>query len=215
MNWRILAGGILVIVLVGVGGFLYRSVLERPTGPVACTTDAKVCPDGTALGRTGPGCTFPACPPPNVDLPSAGLAFALPAGYASTTLPDADAVAAFTKTDASGLESTLVIRQFTLAGSTTPADFVRSNAILDPSGMPAPATAFSSVDSKGRTFSVVQIGRFEGVVDTAYYLPHGESVLRFDALSRNVTNWTDPSFDPAALPANQDLKALLGTLEGD
>lgn len=27
-----------------------------------CQLDAMVCPDGTTLGRTGPNCTFPACP---------------------------------------------------------------------------------------------------------------------------------------------------------
>jgi hypothetical protein len=30
--------------------------------PVACPDDAMVCPDGTAVGRTGPSCTFPPCP---------------------------------------------------------------------------------------------------------------------------------------------------------
>ncbi len=36
--------------------------------PIICTLDAKVCPDGTAVGRTGPKCEFAACPgetPPN------------------------------------------------------------------------------------------------------------------------------------------------------
>lgn len=31
---------------------------------LSCTLDALVCPDGTTLGRTGPGCTFPECPEP-------------------------------------------------------------------------------------------------------------------------------------------------------
>ena len=30
--------------------------------PVACTMDAKICPDGTAVGRTGPNCEFAPCP---------------------------------------------------------------------------------------------------------------------------------------------------------
>src|SRR3989338_6049186 len=30
--------------------------------PVACTMEAKVCPDGTAVGRTSPRCEFAACP---------------------------------------------------------------------------------------------------------------------------------------------------------
>lgn len=32
------------------------------SGNVGCTDDAMICPDGTAVGRTGPNCTFPACP---------------------------------------------------------------------------------------------------------------------------------------------------------
>ena len=29
---------------------------------VACTAEAKICPDGTAVGRVGPDCEFEACP---------------------------------------------------------------------------------------------------------------------------------------------------------
>jgi hypothetical protein len=32
-----------------------------PEGQV-CTRDAKVCPDGSTVGRTGPNCEFAACP---------------------------------------------------------------------------------------------------------------------------------------------------------
>lgn len=28
----------------------------------ACTEEAKVCPDGSSVGRTGPHCEFAACP---------------------------------------------------------------------------------------------------------------------------------------------------------
>lgn len=31
-------------------------------GPVACTMEAKICPDGTAVGRVGPDCEFAPCP---------------------------------------------------------------------------------------------------------------------------------------------------------
>lgn len=30
--------------------------------PTACTQEAKLCPDGSAVGRTGPACEFAACP---------------------------------------------------------------------------------------------------------------------------------------------------------
>jgi len=32
------------------------------TGPQACTMEAKLCSDGSAVGRTGPNCEFAACP---------------------------------------------------------------------------------------------------------------------------------------------------------
>ena len=40
-----------------------------PDEPVACTMDAKICPDGSAVGRIGPDCEFAACPSeePNVN----------------------------------------------------------------------------------------------------------------------------------------------------
>ena len=31
-------------------------------GAIACTMDAKMCPDGTYVGRTGPSCEFTPCP---------------------------------------------------------------------------------------------------------------------------------------------------------
>jgi len=34
-------------------------------GPYACNADAKICPDGSSVGRTGPQCEFAACPPEN------------------------------------------------------------------------------------------------------------------------------------------------------
>jgi hypothetical protein len=33
--------------------------------PVACTQEAKQCPDGSYVGRTGPNCEFSACPQPS------------------------------------------------------------------------------------------------------------------------------------------------------
>jgi hypothetical protein len=31
-------------------------------GKAACTEEAKLCPDGSSVSRTGPDCEFPACP---------------------------------------------------------------------------------------------------------------------------------------------------------
>lgn len=37
-------------------------LMLSPTTTQACPADAKVCPDGTSVGRVGPNCEFAACP---------------------------------------------------------------------------------------------------------------------------------------------------------
>ena len=63
---------VLLTSVLGLAGFLYRASLEgRYTAPfperspVACTQEAKICPDGTAVGRTGSNCEFTPCPVQN------------------------------------------------------------------------------------------------------------------------------------------------------
>ncbi len=56
---------ILLVIVVGLAGIWigYKTITnEEPEGPVACTTDAKLCPDGSYVGRVGPNCEFAACP---------------------------------------------------------------------------------------------------------------------------------------------------------
>jgi hypothetical protein len=40
----------------------FTSFQPRRRSTTACPADAKLCPDGSSVGRTGPNCTFPACP---------------------------------------------------------------------------------------------------------------------------------------------------------
>jgi hypothetical protein len=57
---------ILVFVILLLGGVAYL-LLPKPVGepePVFCTQEAKLCPDGSYVGRTGPKCEFTACPGP-------------------------------------------------------------------------------------------------------------------------------------------------------
>ncbi|MHB0978063.1 MAG: Gmad2 immunoglobulin-like domain-containing protein [Minisyncoccota bacterium] len=54
---------LLVLILLVMGGFLvFKSFQSSPTDQIACTMEAKVCPDGSYVGRTGPKCEFSACP---------------------------------------------------------------------------------------------------------------------------------------------------------
>jgi hypothetical protein len=43
---------------------------ENPDDQKACTMEAKLCPDGSAVGRTGPNCEFAPCPGPASDAPA-------------------------------------------------------------------------------------------------------------------------------------------------
>jgi hypothetical protein len=59
--WAIIA--VLAVALVVAVFFLYPHPAAAPQA-VSCTMEAKMCPDGTAVGRTGPQCEFAACPTP-------------------------------------------------------------------------------------------------------------------------------------------------------
>ena len=212
--------GILLIVIIGIGGLVYRNAVERPMRPIACPLDAKICPDGTAVGRIGLSCTFPACAPPNVSMPDVGIAFAIPDSFSAAALPDAASVAAyerslFSSADDSTSTARIVIRRYTIAASSTALATIKETAIGSPSDLPVGATSFSSTMLGPRRFSVVSIERFEGIIDTAYYLARGIDVLRFDAVDTGVMNWADPNLDTATLPAAAALRALLATLQGD
>jgi hypothetical protein len=46
------------------GGVWCPRPTETPIQTTACTMEAKICPDGSAVGRSGPKCEFTACPTP-------------------------------------------------------------------------------------------------------------------------------------------------------
>lgn len=209
-----LALGILAIVIIGIGGLVYRNAIEHPLQPIVCPLDALVCPDGTTVARTGNSCTFPICPPPNTSLSDIGISFAMPAGFATAELPDAESVVAYKTIAASSTEaSSIVIRRYEIAASSTALATIQQTAIGGASGAPVPTTSFSSVMLGARRFTVVSIERFEGVIDTAYYLARGTDVLRFDAVDKGA-DWTNPNLNVATLSAHAALVKLLATLQG-
>ena len=62
---------IMVVVVLG-GALLSRFIKNSSKGTgaqTACPQDAKLCPDGTAVGRTGPECEFEACAITDDELP--------------------------------------------------------------------------------------------------------------------------------------------------
>lgn len=207
--------GIVFIVIVGVGGLVYRNAVEHPSQPIACPMDARVCPDGTSVGRTGSTCTFSTCPLPNVSIDSVGISFAIPAGFGAGDLFDTASIATYEQLGvASSSAGKIIIRRYTLGASTTALAMIQKTAIDGTSGLPMSMTSFSSSVLGGHRFTVVTLNRFEGVIDTAYYLARANDVLRFDAIDMGVTNWTDERLDISKLPTQSALVKLLSTLEG-
>jgi hypothetical protein len=55
---------IVVTLLIIIGLIMFRSNRAHNNTPIACTQEAKICPDGSVVGRTGPNCEFTVCPAP-------------------------------------------------------------------------------------------------------------------------------------------------------
>ena len=51
-----------IVALCIVGSLVFTTIQSGPPQAQACTMEAKICPDGTAVRRTGPHCEFAACP---------------------------------------------------------------------------------------------------------------------------------------------------------
>jgi len=56
--------GIAIFILIATGsiGAYFFTAKQSPKAPVACTQEAKLCPDGSTVTRTGPNCEFTECP---------------------------------------------------------------------------------------------------------------------------------------------------------
>jgi len=58
--WIIVGIGTVTLLVIGLG--IYKFNFTNDDIHIACTEEAKLCPDGSAVGRTGPMCEFAPCP---------------------------------------------------------------------------------------------------------------------------------------------------------
>lgn len=75
----LILGGLLLVLAAGVAGYYFGKnqaasnnsddlpavspiPTTNPAEGIVCTMDAKVCPDGSYVGRVGPNCEFAPCP---------------------------------------------------------------------------------------------------------------------------------------------------------
>lgn len=216
---------VVLLMVLGVAGFAYRNALEHPSAPVppqggtatACTADAKLCPDGSSVGRTGPECAFAACALPNAEDASIGIGFVIPTGYvANGEAIGADETlrAVFDKPAAGSVPHTILIRRYAIPEGKTGPDVVLANTMFEPSGnTPKSLKEFKPVVINGKTYQTVVLERFEGVVHSAYYLVREKDVLKFEILEKDVKNWTDAKLKVEDLPEHKALQALLTSLQ--
>lgn len=215
-----------ILIVVGIGGFMYRNALERPIsigeGAGACTQEAKLCPDGSSVGRAGPNCEFTKCAPPNVSLNTLpSISFAVPAGYTqiSEHSEGPAVLAVYEKpSHAADVPHRILITEIGSLGKGVEYDIV-SSTVFGPSGETATSIEqLKKVLINGRTFYSVVLERFEGQIESRYYLPPANgngNLYSFDLIERDVTNWTDPKLVVENLPEHEALVRLLSTLQAD
>ena len=77
---RMSSVGVVVLTLVGLGAWWQLSKEKAPSpASLACTEEAKQCPDGSSVGRTGPNCEFALCPAAGEKTPRAAIEGSPPA----------------------------------------------------------------------------------------------------------------------------------------
>ncbi len=214
---KTLAFGIILIVLVGFAGFFYRNIAERSGAPdmIACTADAKLCPDGSAVGRTGPACEFVPCAFPNVEIEAKGLAFAVPAGYVVEQTADASLLSRFTKPSLSeSVRHTITVQSYPLGEGESADDVILAHTRYQPADMQAEDfSRFETTLINGKEFRSTVIERFEALVQSSYYLVRTEDVLVFTITEHDVSDWMNPDLQVETLPEHKALLELLGTLQ--
>lgn len=216
-----LLAGVAILFVVGIASFLYRNTVERPGITAAmpeCTLEAKICPDGTSVGRTGPSCEFAACALPNIEIADAGVSFAIPEGYVADENgygADPRLLAAFVKPSFSGNpQHTIVVYRYPIPEGKIADEVILEHTRYQPADMQAADfSQFRDLAVNGKTFRETTIERFEAQVHSAYYLVREGDVLRFDIIEHDVSDWMEPTLAIRQLPEHAAFMQVLRTLQ--
>jgi len=209
--------GIALLILIGIAGFLYRNSLESHDqalqGPAAAH---KLCLDGS-LAKADTIGGEPKCPASNVQDTDNGISYVLPEGYVADEHAygaDSTLIGAFMKDATTTSSQTIIIRAYPIPSGETAQQVMLEETRLEPSDMnPKDMSAFTPKIIGTNTFSSIVVERFEGVVDSAYFLARADDVLRFDIVEKDVQDWTSPTLDINSLPEHQAFLKMLNTLQ--
>jgi len=208
--------GVVLLILIGIAGFFYRTTVENPGPITACPMDAKMCPDGSTVGRVAPLCEFTACP--STTDAGAGVSYSVPEGYVADENAygaDLSLRGAFVKpTLSDSVRHTITIRQYPIAEGETANDVILANTRFQPADMQADSMdRFEPVTINGKTYQSVVIERFEAIVHSAYFLARENDVLKFEIVEHDVVDWMEPSLAVKKLPEHAAFLQMLGTVE--
>jgi hypothetical protein len=160
------------IILLAVG-CRFQSTAPVKRQPVACTQEAKQCPDGSYVGRTGPNCEFAACPQGSSSVPSEPkvcpqIAKPCPDGsYVSPQGPNCEIPACpIANLSGSGISGKIVL------GPTCPVERIPPDPACAPKGYQATVIVKSNDGQK-------EISRFTSQADGSFSvnLPPGTYLL--------------------------------------
>src|SRR5688572_28863264 len=108
--------------------------MESPGPVMACPLDAKICSDGSTVGRLAPSCEFAACP-----TDSSAVTYEVPPGYEEKPITgSASTIGVFVKPSLSeSVSHTITISRYAIPAGKTANDVILANTRFQPADMQA------------------------------------------------------------------------------
>ncbi|XKT75342.1 MAG: hypothetical protein ACJKSS_00965 [Patescibacteria group bacterium UBA2103] len=179
--------GVLLLILVGFGSFLYQNAKNNKPidkGPVACTLEAKMCPDGSYVGRKGPSCEFEACPTEKV-------LFDAPEGY-TDTLPLLSSIVegriGFFNKEPNVISNNIAVYAYS-KNNTTLEEVLTQKIKLSPSDLTPDLEDYEIVEIDGQDVYQIVNERFEATVEINHVLDLEDFVVVISHRDISVEKW--------------------------
>jgi len=181
--------GIILIILLGLGSFVYQNAVNKPQieEPVACTLEARICPGGGTVGRTGPLCEFEACP-------SDAIQFDAPVGFIDS-LPILSSIVegriGFYTKEPSTISNNVTIFVHQTSEEESFEDLLLKKVRLTPSDLHPELEDFEMLELDGREVYRIINERFEATVEVTYGIPLDGFLVLVSLRDIAVENWME------------------------
>lgn len=181
--------GIVAIVLLGIGSLVYQNAVQGPRAeaPTACTLEARMCPGGGTVGRTGPSCEFEACPSDLVhfDAPE-GFIDSLP--VLSSIVPGR--IGFYTK-EPSTISNNITVFVHEIKEGRSFEDLLLEQVKLTPSDLHPELEDFEVVELGDREVYRIVNERFEATVEVTYGIKLDGFLVLVSLRDVAVENWME------------------------